>query len=143
MIEFFCPGKPQQQGSKVKGRYGNLREANTELAGWRERVALAAHTAMGGRPMLDRKTPVEMRMEFVLYRPQATPVSRPTPAATKAPDIDKLVRAVLDALSNVAYADDVQVVRLEVGKRVAEVNEPLGVHVVMLPFIGVSRLATA
>jgi crossover junction endodeoxyribonuclease RusA len=42
-------------------------------------------------------------------------VNRPEPSV--APDLDKLVRAVLDGLTAIAYRDDGQVVRLTAAKQ--------------------------
>lgn len=39
---------------------------------------------------------------------------------TKKPDIDNIVKAVLDALNEVAYRDDTQVVELQVRKQYSE-----------------------
>jgi len=129
VIEFWVPGKPQSQGSKVKTRWG-MREDNKELGPWRERVALAAYEAKnkveGGFIIPDG--PVVMNLEFVLYRPKSTPKSK-TPPATKAPDIDKLARACLDALTHVVYRDDCQVTGLAATKRIAKPDEEPGVHI--------------
>lgn len=137
MISFFVPGKPQAQGSKVKGRWGNLREDNDELGPWRERVALAAYRAMWGcegptlgAALLDG--PITVGLEFVLYRPKSANKNKPTPPATKKPDIDKLERAILDALTGVIFGDDSQVVTVLKHKRVAEFGESPGVHVCVL-----------
>ena len=53
----------------------------------------------------------------------------PTPAHTTKPDLDKLARALKDALRGAAYEDDSQVDALEVTKRYARVGEPWGVRV--------------
>jgi crossover junction endodeoxyribonuclease RusA len=107
-----------------------VRESNEKVGPWRERVALAAYeakNAMEGGFVLP-VGPVVMELEFVLYRPKATPKSKTTPA-TKAPDIDTLCRAILDALTNVIYRDDAQVVHLDATKRVAKADEEPGVHI--------------
>jgi crossover junction endodeoxyribonuclease RusA len=127
-VAFFVPGKPQSQGSKVKGRWGNIREANPELGPWRERIALAAYEAANGL-RFDRKTAVALGLEFVLYRPAGTPKTRRTPPAVKAPDGDKLERAVNDALTHVLWEDDAQVTTVFKHKRVAELGEMPGVHI--------------
>lgn len=125
MIEFFCPGRPQAQGSKVATRWG-MREVAKELGPWRERVALAAHAAMNGQALL--AGPVTLGLEFILYRPLATP-RKSTPPATKAPDIDKLERAINDALTGVCFSNDAQVTMVFKRKRVANLGESPGVHV--------------
>jgi crossover junction endodeoxyribonuclease RusA len=132
VIEFFVPGKPQQQGSKVKGQWGNIREDNKNLGPWRERVALAAYAAAKGR-RFERHEPVAVGIEFVLYRPASLPKRKPTPPATKAPDVDKLERAINDALTHVLWEDDAQVTVVLKRKRVAEPGESPGAHVWVSP----------
>lgn len=135
MISFYVPGRPQAQGSKVKGRWGNLREANDELGPWRERVALAAYQALIDSDMDDipsPSAPIVIGLEFVLYRPASLTQKKPTPPATKKPDVDKMERAILDALTDVVWHDDAQVVTVLKHKRVAEWGEGPGVHVCIL-----------
>jgi len=55
---------------------------------------------------------VEINVIFHMQRPKT--VTRKEPF--KRPDIDKLARAVLDALTGVAYEDDEQVVKLVASK---------------------------
>lgn len=129
MIEFDVPGKPQAQGSKTKNRYGAIYEDNKELGPWRERVALAAHAAMNGAQMFIG--PVALELYFVMYRPLSTPKSR-TPPPIKKPDADKCARAILDALTGVCFHDDAQVTDLRARKRMAELGEWPGVHVIVM-----------
>lgn len=129
MIEFFVPGKPQAQGSKVKGRWGNMREANNELGPWRERVALAAYAAIGSEGLVfEGGQQVALGLEFILYRPASAPKTKWLPA-TKKPDIDKMERAIQDALTHVLWPDDAQVTHVIKFKRVAEPGEGPGVHI--------------
>ncbi len=123
MIQFWVPGKPQAQGSKTKTRFV-LREDNKEVGPWRERIALAAHAAMNGDGLLEGAVALDLR--FTLYRPASAPKRR-TPPATKKPDLDKLQRAVFDALTGVCFRDDSQVVFCVAGKHVADIGEPMGV----------------
>ncbi|MEU9805470.1 RusA family crossover junction endodeoxyribonuclease [Mycobacterium sp. NPDC050853] len=125
-VRFFVPGKPAPQGSKKHVGRGVLVESCKELGPWRERVALAAYQAMDGRALFDGA--VSVVLNFVLPRPKSTPKSR-TPAATKRPDVDKLERAILDALTAVCFVDDSQVVSLCGYKRIAELGETAGVDI--------------
>jgi crossover junction endodeoxyribonuclease RusA len=102
-------------------------EASKDLGPWRERVALAARTAMGGQPLFVG-VPLFVELRFVMPRPASAP-KRKTPPAVKRPDADKLARAVLDALTNTIFADDSAVVVLRAEKRIAEIGEPPGVHI--------------
>lgn len=126
-VEFHVPGKPAPQGSKRHVGRGILVESSKEVGPWRERVAIAAHNAMAGRGLL--MGPVEVDLSFVLPRPKSAPKTR-TASAAKRPDIDKLARACLDALTDVVFGDDGQVVRLVAQKRIAEAwGEAAGVLV--------------
>ena len=126
-IEFFVPGKPAPQGSKRHVGRGVLVESSKEVGPWRERIALAAHQAMKGRPPADGA--VIVGLIFIMPRPKSLPKSKPTPFATKRPDIDKLARAALDALTTNVIRDDSQVIKLVIHKRIAEADETPGVRV--------------
>ena len=78
------------------------------VASWRSSIALAAKMA-GAKPHVE---PVEIEMIFTMMRPRT--VTRPEPSV--APDLDKLVRAVLDGLTAIAYRDDGQVTTLTASK---------------------------
>ena len=126
-IEFFALGLPVAQGSKkvVPTMAGpRSREANEKkLKPWRNDVRSAAHEAMQGEsPLLG---PVQVRMTFVFPRPKShygtgknagvlktrAPLHR-----TSAPDLDKLIRAVGDAMTGVVLRDDAQICSIEAHK---------------------------
>jgi crossover junction endodeoxyribonuclease RusA len=122
MLQFTVPGKAIPQGSKRHVGHGIMVESSRELGPWRERVALAAHNAMlaaGAKPFVGA---VAVGLEFVLPRPKSTPKRR-TPPAIKRPDLDKLGRAIFDALTGAVLLDDAQVVDLHAHKRLAESGE--------------------
>lgn len=124
--EFFALGKPSPQGSKsFKGLRKNgsaiLVESSKGLKEWRQAVALAATNG----PYFQKPDPVALGVVFIMPRPLSTP-RKLTPPAVKRPDLDKLVRGVLDALSAVSYDDDSQVVTINATKRLALEGEPTG-----------------
>lgn len=130
MTFFFVAGTPAPQGSKSfkgvsKSGKGILVESSKAVKPWRE---LIAETARWNRqPILDGA--VHLKLDFVMPRPKATPKSR-TPQAVKRPDLDKLVRAVMDALTGIAWADDSQVVQISARKFLAFPLEPTpGVYI--------------
>jgi crossover junction endodeoxyribonuclease RusA len=125
-LTFFVPGKPAPQGSKRHVGNGILLESSPHVGPWRERVAIAAHNAMNGRPIYSGQ--VEVWLDFILPRPKSTPKTR-TPPAIKRPDIDKLARAILDAITGTILADDAQVTYLSATKRLAEIDETPGVRI--------------
>lgn len=96
---------------------------------WRKTVADSWAAAFPGDTTIPAGVPVFVRLVFVMPRPKATPKTQPTPPAVKRNgDLDKLARAVLDALvEGGAFHDDSQVVTLDAGKRIAELDEASGV----------------
>ena len=112
MINFFVDGLPVPQGSMkvINGRV--IHNKGSELAAWRSGIALGARSA-GARPMTD---PVFIEMKFYMPRPRT--VKRPEPSV--APDLDKLIRAVLDGLTAIAYVDDGQVTSIVAQKAYGE-----------------------
>ncbi|MDP7706824.1 RusA family crossover junction endodeoxyribonuclease [Mycobacterium sp. TY815] len=127
VLEFFVPGVPRPQGSKNHVGAGRLVESSKGLAEWRWRVGLAANQARRGAPL--HAGAVRATLIFVMPRP--TYMARTTtPPHTSPPDVDKLVRGVLDALSGTLIVDDAQVTSLgDTHKRYADPAEPPGVHI--------------
>lgn len=128
------PGSPAPQGSKsfkgFRNGRGILVESSAAVGPWRERIALAAHNAMVGRTLMTG--PIDITMLFVLPRPKSAP-KRTTPPAVKRPDLDKLARAVLDALTNVVFGDDSQVTSIGCAKRLAQLDEAPGLYLAIAP----------
>jgi len=139
-ISVWVAGVPAPQGSKRAlgaGRPGGkirMVEMSKTLPGWRADVRHAfkdcdPHSFTGTRG----PEPVVVKIVFVLPRTKAmrNRPSADSPMVQK-PDVDKLGRAVLDALKSAGvYADDSQVVTLLMHKRRAEPGEPTGamIHV--------------
>ena len=120
----FVPGDAAPQGSKRHVGNGRMIESSAALGPWRERVALAAH--QHGYQL--HTGAVSVDLAFIQKRPVSTPKTR-TPPAIKRPDLDKLARAILDALTGIAFADDSQVTELCCRKRLAEIGETPGVRI--------------
>lgn len=120
MIAFEVLGNPVTQGSTkafVRGGHAVVTHDKREpLMNWRASIAQAAQVAADGA-FAERGVPVWVSVTFRLLRPKSAPkrVIRPT---TK-PDIDKMARAALDALTGVVFADDSQVVSLHAQKEYA------------------------
>jgi crossover junction endodeoxyribonuclease RusA len=65
--------------------------------------------------------PVSVHLYFAMPRPKSTPKKLLNPPAAKRPDLDKLVRAVFDAISSAnVWKDDSQVTVLRAEKNIAE-----------------------
>jgi Holliday junction resolvase RusA-like endonuclease len=93
----------------------------------------------GAEPLAE---PLQMRLMFFLPRPKGhfgtgknsakLKASAPLAPAVK-PDLDKLVRAVLDALTGVVFRDDCQVAGLSCSKLYADHPYTLGLMCSILP----------
>ena len=106
MTSFFVPGVPVQQGSMktINGRV--FHNSDTKLRAWREAIGWCARSAKV--PLIPKEAAVSIELDFIFARPKS--VTRKYP--TTAPDLDKLIRSCLDALSGIGYVDDSQVVKI-------------------------------
>lgn len=119
----FVAGSPAPQGSKKYLGNGIMVESSKAVKPWRVDVAWAAREVFPA-PF---DGPVRLELGFVMPRPKNAP-KKSTPAAVKRPDLDKLARAVLDAITGVVVVDDSQIVHLVATKRIAEIGEQSGVE---------------
>lgn len=124
-LDLFVPGRPAPQGSKRHVGNGVLVESSKAVGPWRTLVAWHVAQRWRTAPM---DGPVAMHLEFVMPRPASCP-KRSTPPAIKRPDVDKLIRAVLDSVTGVLFRDDSQVVSLKAVKRIAEIDELPGCRI--------------
>lgn len=121
MIHFFVPGVPVTQGSTRAfvrgGRAVVTHVKHGPLLEWRNAIAFAAREAAGD-VFYGKDTPVDVWAIFYLPRPKSAPKRVTIP--TKRPDLDKLGRGVLDALTGVVMVDDAQVRGLTLEKAFGE-----------------------
>ncbi len=108
MISFSVTGQPVPQGSMKVINGHVIHTRGSALAAWRSAIALEARRA-GAFPT---RAPITLNMTFVVTKPRT--VKRDNP--TVPPDLDKLVRGALDALTAIAYVDDAQVIELTAKK---------------------------
>lgn len=115
IYEFDVYGQPITQGSKrafrnpKTGRIMQVESTEAKLRPWRAAMATAAEETLAGAALL--RGPVAVTLRFWMLRPKSHK-GRTWPAHKGSGDVDKLARAVLDALTNVMLADDAQVVAL-------------------------------
>lgn len=137
-IRFAVRGVPVSQGSVSAFRGRVVWQRPKNLSAWRRAIADAARAAIGDHA-IDPARPIAVRVTFWLPRPRGhygqgsrSAMVRPSAPAHPAgrPDLDKLVRALLDALhlDGAFYRDDAQVVQLVAEKRYAD-DEPPGAQV--------------
>ena len=114
LIVFSVPGVPIAQ-PRIKataiGGYARVYTPKTADA-YKASVAIAFKTAYGGNPI---DGPVHVSIEFVMSRPKSMIWRKremPSEWHTKKPDIDNVLKSVLDGCNGVVFVDDVQVVNL-------------------------------
>lgn len=112
VTSFHVIGTPKPQGSKRayihSGKARLVESAGQPLKDWRTDIQQAAITAHQGDPL---EGPIAVHLTFTLTRPKSHPKTKQTWPITR-PDIDKLARACLDALTHVCFKDDSQVTEL-------------------------------
>lgn len=117
-----------------KGRVGHGRPAHARgLMAWRSAVAAAGGEAMAAAGAELFVGAVGVAVTFWVPRPlvhhrgrrRSHPVREDAPLFSAAkPDVDKLVRALLDSLTGVVWGDDAQVAQVTAEKRYAAPDPP-------------------
>lgn len=123
-------GNPVPQGSFRHVGHGRIISANPKLNAWRESIATQIATQT---PVRLLEGSIRVDLVFTLPRPKSVSKSlRKRPTTKNTGDVDKLSRAVLDAISLERYCqiikDDSQVTDLHAAKRYAD-NTPTGVTI--------------
>jgi len=127
-LQFVVAGVPVQKGSMrafarvIPGKFNKrgqpvavatvTADNKAELRSWQH--AIGAEAARAGARVLEGGVAVRVTFDFV--RP-ASVSAKARPFHTVKPDLDKLVRAVLDGLTGVAFRDDAQVNKVTALKR--------------------------
>jgi crossover junction endodeoxyribonuclease RusA len=113
-FSFTIFGVPQPQGStRAFLPRGWTRPVitsdNPKVKPWRQELAQTATVAMHecGEQMAGRGVPISITLKFYFEKPKSE--RKAAIHKTTKPDLDKLLRAVLDALTGIAYVDDSQV----------------------------------
>jgi Holliday junction resolvase RusA-like endonuclease len=145
-ISFIVLGEPSPEGStrafyipKLK-RTVTTHQNQSQLDAWRNRVATEAQNVLLGREWTsDRASAYTVDVDFVLPRPSSVPEHRRLRPTVK-PDIDKLIRAVNDALAGILFPDDCQVVSIRVTKGYEGEQRP-GAYIRVCRYVNVREKA--
>lgn len=127
VIRFRVRGLPATEGSKV-GRIVHTRERGDvavvvdvnqrSLADWRRSIGTACSFVYQGTPL---EGPVGVKLSFYFLRPKTqTRRQREQSWLPNGKDLDKLERAVFDAVKMIAWRDDRQVAFVTATKRYAD-----------------------
>jgi Holliday junction resolvase RusA-like endonuclease len=152
-VNLFVPGNPVPQGSKraILRKGSNrpivLDSNRVGLADWRAQVTAYAMRQRQESNVQTYPDSVGVRLDFYLRRPATHYLPRNGKRVTpelrtdapryciKAPDIDKLTRAILDSLTDAGvWNDDAQVVKVVSTKYYATDDERTGVNIRVAPW---------
>lgn len=135
-VAFRVEGEPITQGS-MKVFNGHVVHSNKKLRPWREAVAWAAKEAWGPEPITG---PVVLHCLFTIRRPKlhygsgknALVVKDRSPQRhIQKPDVDKLARAISDALTGIVFMDDSQIDEIHARKQWSEIDNLPGAVIII------------
>lgn len=143
ILEVMVAGEPQSKGSlkaiPAKNKDGTLRIAmkndNPKTKEWQDLMSFHAASEMRGGPPWEG--PIVINAYFRLTRPKTHYMAKGKLRNdliiehVDKPDLDKLARCVLDALTGIAYVDDCQVVTLVSTKCYSDFSNCPGVTLVV------------
>lgn len=116
-LEVFVPGVPMPKGSHrafvVKQRAIVTDSNAKKLKPWQGLITTCVRERYQEAPY---DGPVVLQIQFYMPPPKSLAKTKPH-YATKRPDLDKLTRTVKDALTQVVYRDDSQVVACQISKQ--------------------------
>lgn len=114
-INICVPGKPCQEGNMAAVKGHVFHANNTQLKTYRSLVGSAVFGEMKRHDLTITDKSVSVMVTFHFLHPKSHFTTKGNRSAsyrhryTKKPDIDKLTRSVLDALTGIVYRDDSQV----------------------------------
>jgi Holliday junction resolvase RusA-like endonuclease len=132
MIQFTAYGIPAPKGStkaffRPGMKFPVVTEDNKHTRPWEAIVKDAALQEMMRKSLTMSTGPLHLHVDFHMPRPKSLP--KRVSHHTKKPDLDKLLRAVKDALTGIVWHDDAQVVHVVASKDYAGGSEMPRVNV--------------
>lgn len=117
----------------IGGRAVVHHNKSDKLMRYRDAVA-DAYRESGGNYHHD--SPISIQMRFIFPRPKSVPMKKRKYPTARIGDVDKLVRSTLDALTNVAYDDDSQVIEVHATKLYDDGLDWYGVQIELHEYMG-------
>lgn len=138
-IAFTVLGEPRPKGStrafvrraKDGRHFAVTTSDNPHLKGWEDSIRHEAQRAAQGQFF---SGPIAVSLMFGFCRPASVSVTK-RPHHVVKPDLDKLARAAVDAVSKILFSDDAAVVALKATKQYVTTG-PAFVRIVVAPFLG-------
>ena len=127
-VKFQIIGQPVAKGRPRVSMRGQYPHAYTpkKTAQWEEFVRF--QSLQYKPPGLPPTCPIEMSLTFWMPRPKSLP--KRVWYHVKRPDVDNLIKSVMDALEGIFYANDSQIYKLNVEKKYADnITSLVGVDV--------------
>lgn len=130
-LDVFVPGQPVTKGSAKAfmppgGRFPVVKQDNSaDQRAWSSHVRTTVLDAWNRGP---HDAPFALDVEFVLPRRAGAPKTY-TPAHTRKPDVDKLLRCIGDALTKLVWTDDSRITHWAGSKREAAPGETPGARI--------------
>ena len=125
MIEFRVDGSPITQGSlkSFLGKNGKVCtfHDNPQLKIWRSQVKIAFWKQNTKTQEWKNITGFPIALKAVFFLKDSI----------NGGDLDKLIRAIGDALTGVCYVDDRQIIKIYAEKRTIDKNSPEGVEIIL------------
>ena len=126
-VAFVIPGTPVGKGRPKFARRGNFVSTYTpeKTATYENLVKVKAEQAMDGRPMIEG--PVEVSIRLIVTPPASWSQKKQREALegrifpTSKPDIDNVLKGIMDACNEIVFKDDKQAVDVRVVKRYGQV----------------------
>lgn len=111
-----------------------LTSTSRNLKSWEQNIHSTAVAAarLANWSVPDRAIPIGVSVSVALPRPKS--LTKNQIDHVKKPDLDKLIRAVLDALTGIGYEDDSQVMLIDATKRYVVSGEMAGIVVCVQVF---------
>ncbi|WP_400259631.1 RusA family crossover junction endodeoxyribonuclease [Candidatus Methanomassiliicoccus intestinalis] len=133
-LEFSVLGEPSPEGStrayyiKKINKTVVTHSNQGSLEAWRNRVATEAQRALEESCWIaDSSSAYALDVDFYLTRPASVQPHKRLHPIVK-PDLDKFIRAINDALTGILFADDCQVIALNITKTYDDNLRP-GAHI--------------
>lgn len=135
-VELYVPGIPEPKGSKHLARRGGKvwmlngsdGKAHRRLEDWSHRVAHYGKATVSANAITEPcDAPMCVDVTFYMPRPKSVPLTR-IHCSVK-PDVDKLLRGVLDPLKGILITEDSRVVGGSFKKVYADDESPPGAHI--------------